>query len=327
MKNNKPKLLYYKILNFQPENIELLRENFNVLFLENPIYDDIDILKEIEIIFAPLGFMLDEKKIDLMSNLKVIASNTTGEPHIDCQYAEKKGICVISLKNDQEFLSKVTSTAEHAWGLTLALVRRTPWAFQSVLEGDWNRRLFGGKSMFSNMSIGIVGLGRLGKMIAQYASCFKMKSISYYDPYVSSSDLDEIIRIEKLEDLVSRNDIISIHVPSNKSTLKLFDKYIFSKFKNGSYLINTSRAEIVDEEAMIQALKDNVLSGAAVDVFSGEFKLNYDELLKKSELLRYAKKYDNLLITPHIGGSTIDAWKMTEKRTVDKIIDFFDLNK
>lgn len=317
------KLLYYKILCFRPGNFNLLKDNFKVIEIESPIYDNDKILSDIEVAFAPLGFKFDQEKIDKMPKLKIIASNTTGEPHINREYAEKKGIKVISLKYEQEFLKTITPTAEHTWGLILALTRRTPWAFQSVLKGIWNRRLFGAKAMLSQMTIGIVGLGRLGSLMAEYAKSFKMKAVRYYDPYVKKVKIGGIIRADTLEELVSQSDIITIHIPAEKKTHKLFSGSLFKKFKNGSYLINTSRGEIVDEHAMLKNLKSGRLAGAAMDVFDGEYKINHDELLRKNPLLQYAKEHDNLLLTPHIGGSTKDAWELTERRVIDRIIEYF----
>lgn len=309
------------MLKFQPENLEILKKNFDMVILETPQNDTDEILSDIEIAFAPLGFFFDKGKINRMPKLKIIASNTTGEPHIDREYAESKGIKVISLKYEQEFLKTITPTAEHTFGLILALIRRTPWAFDSVLKGAWDRRPFGGKAMLSRMSIGIAGLGRLGKLVAQYAKAFQMPQILFYDPHVKKSDIEGIEKVNSLEELISQSDIITIHIPVEKETQKLFNKELFSKFKAGSFLINTSRAELVDEKAMLAALELGKLAGAAIDVFEGEFEMNHDELLRKSPLLAYAKTHDNLLITPHIGGSTLDAWKLTEQRVIDKIFE------
>lgn len=317
------KLLYYTMLNFQPENLEVLQKNFEVVILETPKNDTDEILSDIAIAFAPLGFFFNKEKINQMPKLEIIASNTTSEPHIDREYAESRGIKVFSLKYEQEFLKTITPTAEHTWGLILGLIRRIPWAYQSVLGGTWNRRLFGGKAMMSKMTIGIAGLGRLGKLVAQYAKAFQMTKIFYYDPNVEKSDIEGVEKVNSLEELVSQSDIITIHIPAEKETHNIFNQELFTKFKLGSFLINTSRAELVDEKAMLEVLKSGKLAGAAIDVFEGEFEINQEELLRKSPILTYAKTHDNLLITPHIGGSTLDAWKLTERRIIDKIFEQF----
>jgi D-3-phosphoglycerate dehydrogenase len=316
------KLLYYKMLNFQPANLKLLEDNFEILTLENPTQDKDEILEKVEVAFAPLGFQFNQEKIDKMPNLKVIASNTTGESHIDRAYAESKGIKVFSLKYEQEFLGTITPTAEHTWGLILALIRHTPWAYQSVLAGYWNRRLFGGKAMLSKMTLGIVGLGRLGRLVADYAKSFKMPQVMFFDPNVPADVAPDIKKMPDLETLVAASDIVSVHIPAEKETHKIFNRELFQKFKPGSFFINTSRGELVDEEALVESLASGHLAGAALDVFDGEYQLDCEKIWQEHPLLKYAKEHDNLLITPHIGGSTLDAWLLTEERVIIQTIDY-----
>lgn len=154
-----------------------------------------------------------------------------------------------------------------------------------------------------------------------------MAKILYYDPFVEKSDIEGMEKVGSLEEMVGQSDIITIHIPAEKETYKIFNKELFDKFKQGSFLINTSRAELVDEKAMLEALESGRLAVAAIDVFDGEFEMNHDEFLRKSPLLAYAKTRDNLLITPHIGGSTIDAWRLTERRVIDKIFEVLGISQ
>jgi len=312
--------LYYDLLQYQQANRDLLTQHFELIRLPNPEHDHSGVLKRIEVVFAPLGYFWGKEKIDLSPNLKIIASNTTGTPHIDVEYAKERGIEVISLKGLTEFLQTITPTAEHTWGLILALTRRTPWAFQSVCQGVWNRRLFGGKAMLSSLSLGVVGLGRLGKMVANYGRCFGME-VRYFDPYVAKAEGGEFSKVATLEELVSLSDVVTIHVPLEEETRNMFTENIFSKFKKGAYLINTSRGEIVDCKVMLKYLKNGILGGCAVDVFTGEFSQDFSTRLKNHPLIQYAKSHDNLLITPHIGGSTIDAWRLTEEHTIQLVLE------
>jgi len=315
----KYKLLYYSILKYQRPNYELLREKFDIVELESPAQDTNKILADIQIILAPLGFHVDKEKIDKCSNLKIIGSNTTGHPHIDVDYAKTKGISVITLKKEKEFLDTITPTAELAWGSLIALTRNIIPANQSVHEGKWNRRPFGGKNMLSRMKIGIVGLGRLGKRVAQYARAFNM-DIYYYDPFVSSGH-PGLIKCDTLEELVSKVDVVSVHVPHEKQTEEMFNQQIFSHFKQNSYFINTSRGELVNHDALLNYLRNGHISGAAIDVFENEFSPEFEQSFTTHELLQYARNNSNLLITPHIGGSTQDAWLETERHTIDAILN------
>ena len=313
------KVLYYRILNYQPANLKLLKNHFNVISLESPDDDTDELLTNVDVVFAPLGYFFGKEKIGMANNLKIIASNTTGEPHIDVEYAEKKGITIVSLKRYPNFLKTITPTAEHTIGLILAVTRRIPWAFESVLKGAWNRRLFGAKGMLSKMSLGIIGLGRLGSLVAKYAVAFGM-DVYYYDPYVEESLIKDIRKINSLEKLVSMCDIITLHVHLGEKTRHLINDRILSKCKDGAYIINTSRGEIIDSDVLLKYLKNGKIGGAALDVFPGEFDRKFQSKLSNHPLLSYSRKHDNLLITPHIGGSTNDAWYLTEEFIIKECI-------
>lgn len=314
----KDKAIYYEMLNYQPENLKFLNENFEVIMLPNPLDDKPEILNQADIIFAPLGYYCGKDKIDQSPKLKIIASNTTGHPHIDVNYAAQKGIQVITLKGHDEFLNTITPTAELTWGLIILLTRKIFPAYQSVLKGSWNRRSFGGDYMLSRMSLGVAGYGRLGRMVANYGKSFGMK-VRYYDPFVENEDVG-VFRVNTLAELVSTSDIITIHIPHEPETENLFNDKIFSQFKKGTYLINTSRGELIDHNALLRCLQDGALAGAALDVMEKEFTTGFQDTLKNHPLWKYAQKHANLIITPHIGGSTIDAWKMTEEYTIKLII-------
>lgn len=320
MKGRKPRALYYDILKYHESSLDLLKEYFDVVTLPDPSFDRADLLSGVEALIAPLGFDCGRQKIDACPNLKVIGSNTTGEPHIDRAYAESKGIRVVSLMNDHEFLSSITPTAEHTWGLLLAVARRVPWAFASVLNGTWSRWEFGGSQMLSRMHLGIVGMGRLGKLVARYGVAFGMK-VRFFDPYVNESGMADVEKIPALQSLVEASDVVTIHVPLNRETTSLIDRDLLSRFKQGAYLINTSRAEIVDEDGLLRALEEGTLSGAGIDVIGGEFSKGFRP--NGHPLVEYARSHQNLVITPHIGGSTRDAWSMTQIRTVEKMVECF----
>lgn len=308
------------MLNYQPENYNRLHELFDVVELKMPSEDTPQILKDVEIGFAPLGYRYDKQKIDQMPKLKIIASNTTGEPHIDRAYAESRGIAVCSLMREQAFLATITPTAEHAWGLLLALLRRTPWAFEAVLRGEWNRWEWGAPSMLSRMNMGIAGFGRLGSLVGEYAHAFKMPRIRYYDPHIENAPA-WAEKVSTLEKLVEDSDIISIHISSTQETYKIFSRTVLNKTKRGCFIINTARGELVDEDALIDLLESGHLGGAAYDVFDGEYEEDKSARLAQSRLLAYAKTHDNVLMTPHIGGSTRDAWSETEKHTIELIVE------
>jgi D-3-phosphoglycerate dehydrogenase len=173
--------------------------------------------------------------------------------------------------------------------------------------------------MLSRMSLGIAGYGRLGRMVAGYGRAFGM-TVRYFDPFVPQVT-DCVRRVASLKALVSDSDIVSVHVPHEPATEHLFDREIFSSFKEGAFFINTSRGELVDQLAMLDGLQSGRLGGAAIDVLAGEFSPGFAESLPGNPLVRYACSHTNLLLTPHIGGSTQDAWRLTEQYTIEKILE------
>lgn len=315
----KARLLYYSMLQYQLETLALLHEWFDVVELENPSQDSDDVLAGIEVLLAPLGYFVGPEKIGRCPRLRAIGSNTTGHPHIDVEHARSKGIAVVTLKEEREFLDTITPTAELAWGLLIALTRRMLPAVGSTQQGRWNRRPFPGCRMLSRMSIGIVGLGRLGFKVAQYALKFGME-VSYYDPHVTSG-YPGLRKKASLRELVVGSDVVTVHVPHEKQTEGMFDAEVFGFFRQGAYFVNTSRGELVDHAAFLQALESGRLAGAAVDVFAGEFAPDFEATFRQHPLWRYAQEHDNLIITPHIGGSTLDAWGETERHMIRRILD------
>jgi phosphoglycerate dehydrogenase-like enzyme len=315
----KPVALYYRILKYQPENLARLAREFEVIDLESPADDTPEILSRVEILFAPLGYMVDKAKIDACARLRAVVSNTTGHPHIDVEYAQAKGVFVACLKFAPEFLRRITPTAELAWGLVIALTRNVLPAHRAALDGRWDRRPFGAPAMLSSMALGVVGHGRLGSMVALYGRAFGMV-VRYYDPHVPRSD-EGAQRVSTLESLVLQSDVVSIHVPHQKDTEGMFSRAVFECFKRGAYLVNTARGELLDWEAMLDALKSGHLAGAALDVFEGEYLPTFAESFRAHPVLEYARTHDNLILTPHIGGSTIDAWRSTEAHSIQMALD------
>lgn len=311
----KPVAIYYRMLKYQPENLEKMHHEFDVIEFDTPEYDTHEALAKAQVLFAPLGYMVDKEKIDACPHLKAIVSNTTGHPHIDVEYARSKGVYVACLKFAQEFLKTITPTPELTWGLLIALTRNIIPAHQAALSGTWDRRPFGAPAMLSNMSLGIVGHGRIGTSVARYGKAFGM-TVRYYDPYVSSSS-EGAERIDSLRELVSISDVIAVMVPHEKETEGMFSREVFASFKAGSYLVNTARGELIDWDALLESLESGHLAGAALDVFEGEFIPGFQERFPAHPVLEYARKHNNLILTPHIGGSTVDAWRLTEGHAID----------
>lgn len=256
----------------------------------------------VEILIVRLGGFVDKELIAFFPNLRVILSATTGHNHLDIDAIKSKKVKLITLRGQNKFLETINSTAELTWGLILNLFHNIHSANNDVKAGNWNRENFKGYQL-CNKKIGIVGLGRIGKKVAQYALAFDME-VFYYDPHVFEESYK---KIDNIETLVSSVDIITIHIHSDSSNYKFFNKKLISKIKKGTVIVNTSRGEVWDELYIIKALKNNQLSAVATDVIDDE-TLG----LKKSPIWESRFK-NNMLVTPHIGGASFDAmWECEE---------------
>lgn len=268
-----------------------------------------------DVLVIRLGHKIDREVLGAAKNLKIIACPTTGLDHIDLEAAKEKGVVVVSLKGETEFLNTVTATAELSWGLLLSLVRNIPAAFESVKSGLWDRDSFKGAELRSK-TLGVIGCGRLGKMCVQYGNAFFMNVLAH-DPHINQSEIEKIgVESATMEELLRASDFVSVHVPLNESTENLIGKKEFGRMKDGAYIINTSRGKIIDEAALLAALQSGRLAGAAIDVMAEEDAGG--QFLKNNPLLEYAKTHRNLIIVPHIGGATHDSMRKTEDFIAEK---------
>lgn len=267
-----------------------------------------------------LGHCVDDEMLAAAPRLRFVATATTGLNHVDLVATEMRGITVLSLKGEIEFLNNITATAEHTWGLLLALIRFIPGAVEHSLTGEWDRNLFKGREL-SGLTLGIVGYGRLGRLVACYGKAFRMRVLAA-DPNPIS--LDEGIQYASLDEVLRQSDVVSLHVGLNPETYDLIGPEEFSRIKLGAYLVNTSRGEIVNEKALLAALESKRLAGAALDVLCDEVPSGA-QWPNEHLLLAYARKHQNLLITPHIGGATKDAMHKTEIFMAEKIKRFWEL--
>jgi D-3-phosphoglycerate dehydrogenase len=270
-------------------------------------------IENFEILFIGLKNLIDENLLLRAKNLKCIVTPTTGTNHIDCKRAKALGVDILSLYGETEFLKTISATAELTWGLLLNLVRKINDAHLNVLNGKWIRDNFCGNEL-TGKTLGIVGYGRLGRIVAQYGKAFGMSLLAFDQ----EEQNDSFIRFVSLEELLKKSDVISIHLPLNDSTCKMFNSSLFSNIKPGALFINTSRGEIINEIDLLKALDDKILAGVALDVLSNETSLDQD-WLSKSPIVSYAKKHTNVLLTPHIGGLTYESVDKTNDYMIQKL--------
>lgn len=271
-------------------------------------------LPEFDAFIPSLEVRLTRDLIERCPGLRVVATPSTGWDHLDTVSLQERGIHLISLREETEFLSRVTCTAEMAWALLLAVVRKLPWSFEAVKKGDWARDRFRGHQL-SGMTLGILGYGRLGRIAADFGVAFRMRVIACDR---RSTDFAPGVEGVDFETLIRDSDVLSIHIHLTPENEKLIDREVFARMKAGAVILNTSRGGIIDESALIDALESGHLRGAGLDVIDGE----WNEDLTQHPLIQYARSHDNLVISPHTGGVTYEAQAMTLEFLTGKLADY-----
>lgn len=263
-------------------------------------------IPQADVLWVRLDHSIDREVLDAGAQLRAIVSPTTGLDHIDVRLAAEREIAILSLRGEREFLDSISATAELTWGLLLSLTRRIPAAAAAVERGEWDRTRFRGHDL-RGRTLGIVGLGRLGIQVARFGLAFGMRVLAY-DPYQERWH-PEVARCSTLRELLEASDAVSIHVPLQDATVRLIGAQEVGWMRPHAVLLNTSRGTIVDEAAVLEALEAGRLRGAALDVLPDE-RLADSPLAQR--LIQYAARYENLLITPHLGGATFESMAATE---------------
>lgn len=254
------------------------------------------IVHEYDAIWIHFDMKIDAEILARATRLKVINTATTGTDHIDKAEAARRGIRVLSTARDQGLLNTFTATAELGWMLLLACARQLRGANRAATAGDWgNSERFQGDQL-SGRTLGVLGMGRLGKMTAGFGLGFRMRVLGcdprpFNVPGVERVEFDELLRA---------SDALAIHIHMTPENLRLFDAGVFARIKPGCILINTSRGDILDEQALLAALESGRLAGFGADVLHDEWRPD----MGLQPIVRYAQTHDNVVLTPHIGGAT-----------------------
>ncbi len=272
--------------------IELLRREFDVDVRLDIAQDQLaGEIKDYNAIIIRSGTRMTADIIEAAGRLKVIGRAGIGVDNVDIRSATKKGVIVANAPQ-----SNIVAAAEHTIGLLLAQSRNIPQANASLKAGKWERSSFGGVELADKV-LGVIGLGRIGVLVAQRAKGLKMKVIAY-DPYVSAARFEElgVEGVESIDGLYGRADFITVHLPKSPETAGFVDEAAFAAMKDGIRIVNCARGGIVKEAALLQALKSGKCAGAALDVFEQEPPAGNPLL-----------ELDNVVVTPHLGASTIEA--------------------
>lgn len=263
-------------------------------------------LKDADAVVTQLRDPVDKEFIDAGKKLKIIANYAVGFNNIDVEYAKQKGIYVT---NTPDVLTE--ATADIAWALILAVARKIIPADKFTREGKfegWKPNLFLGYEIYGK-TLGIIGMGRIGKAVARRAMGFGMKII-YHNRKRVEDDYKYNAKYVDLETLLKESDYISINAPLTNETYHLLNKERLSLLKKNAILVNTARGPIIDEKALYELLKDGKIAGAGFDVYENE-----------PEITKGLEKLDNVVLLPHIGSATYETREKMSIMVAENIID------
>ncbi|MGO4420075.1 NAD(P)-dependent oxidoreductase [Streptomyces sp. MCAF7] len=247
-------------------------------------------IADVDAILVRSATKVDAEAIAVAKNLKVVARAGVGLDNVDVPAATKAGVMVVNAPT-----SNIVTAAELACGLLVATARNIPQANAALKNGEWKRSKYTGVEL-SEKTLGVVGLGRIGVLVAQRMSAFGMKIVAY-DPYIQPARAAQMgVKLLSLDELLEVSDFITVHLPKTPETVGLIGDEALHKVKPEVRIVNAARGGIVDEEALAAALKEGRVAAAGLDVFS-------KEPCTDSPLF----EFDNVVVTPHLGASTGEA--------------------
>jgi len=293
---------------FSPEALACLR-----CLGEVQTYDGSDLptfLAPLDALFVRLAHRIDSAFLEMSPRLRWLCSPTTGHNHIDEAALSARGVGLLSLRGEREFLDTIRATPEHTFGLVIALLRRYRRAFDDVATGKWDRDACRGSELYGNR-VGILGLGRVGYRLASYFGAFGAH-VTWCDP-ADVPSLPEWQRFPDIHGLTEASRILVLCASYRAGQPPIIGRKEVDAM-DGRYFINTARGELVDEDALLAAVRSNRLAGVAIDVIADE---NGKNRLAEWRALLPGR---NLIVTPHIAGATFDSMARTERFITDKLL-------
>ncbi len=265
----------------------------------------VKVIPEYDALIVRSAVKVTKPIIDAAASLKIIGRAGVGVDNIDTDHATRKGIIVMNSP-----FGNTISAAEHTVAMMLSLARNIPQADRKLKGGQWDRKSFTGTEL-NKKTLGVVGIGKVGKEVVVRAKSFNMKVIAY-DPYISKEAAAEMeVELKELGDVLGESDFITVHTPLTPATRNLIGEKQFAMMKTGVRIINCARGGIINEQALADAIKKGKVKGAALDVYEEEPPL-------KSELLTL----DNTITTPHLGASTVEAQTNVSTDVAGQIIEY-----
>ncbi|WP_018504503.1 phosphoglycerate dehydrogenase [Parafrankia discariae] len=274
-----------------PAGLEVLSGDFEIRHVDGADRSALlPALADVDAVLIRSATKIDAEALAAAPRLKVVARAGIGLDNVDVPAATSRGVMVVNAPQ-----SNIVSAAEHAIALLLAVARRVPAAHESLVGGAWKRSKYVGVEL-TEKTAGVVGLGRIGVLVAQRLAAFGMKVLAY-DPYVSVARASQLgVRLVDLDELLTSSDVITIHLPKTPETLGLIGADELARVKPGVIIVNAARGGLVDETALADAVRSGRVGGAGLDVY-------VKEPTTSSPLFGL----ENVVVTPHLGASTQEA--------------------
>tara|TARA_B100000315_G_scaffold75251_1_gene68890 strand:- start:286 stop:1266 length:981 start_codon:yes stop_codon:yes gene_type:complete len=317
----KIKLLISAPVEFLPDLKKKMIEEFDCIFSYGSDRTKTEkLLKENEFnawLVSPCPtYFINSFILDLCPSLIMLSTPSTGSNHLDVNYLKKKGIEFFSLKGTS-VVDQINASSEFTFNLMISTIRNTPFAYEAALDGNWRNieHRFRGREL-NGLNLGIIGYGRIGKNLSRYSLSFGMKVIAY-DPYIKIND-PGVHQVPLIDNLLTESDVIAVCVHLDEKTYKMMNDVVFNKMKNGVYFINTSRGDVVDENALLKYLNNGKIKCAGLDVISDELSGDVND----HPLVQYARDNDNLIITPHMAGLTFESEEKAQTAAFNAIRDY-----
>ncbi len=287
------------------EGIALLKTELDVDYRDGISREELlQILPNYDALIVRSVTKVDEELVQAGTKLKIVGRAGNGIDNINVDACTRYGIVVANTPD-----SNTISAAEQTISLLMASVRNTAWANQYLKDGTWDRKPFRGTELYGK-TVGIVGLGRIGSMVATRLKSFNMRVISY-DPYISDERFERFgaEKMDRLEDLMQQCDILTVHTPRNEETMHMINEKMFALAKDGLRVVNCARGGIIQESALVAAMKSGKVASAGLDVFE-------KEPVTQHELFNF----NTTVVTPHLGADTFEAQKRVGENIAEQVI-------
>ncbi|WP_372589308.1 D-isomer specific 2-hydroxyacid dehydrogenase family protein [Fervidobacterium pennivorans subsp. shakshaketiis] len=294
-----------------PEHVEILQQKFDVQRFDLPPKlsgrELADVLKGFKYIIASTTPFFDSVFFDNVEGLVLISRHGLGYDNIDIGKATEKGVIVTKVRGGAER----EAVAEHAIALCMSVLRKVPQSYSKVLQSKWSeRQKFFGIEL-KGKTVGIIGFGNIGSRVAEIVHFGFNADVVVYDPFVAEENMSYVnARKVELNELVKLSDVIFICAKYTKENYHILSTNEFEMMKEGVYIVNTSRGELIDQEALIQALESGKVAGVGLDVVEGE------PINGEHPLLRF----DNVVVTPHIAAYTFESIRAMGDKVVSDVL-------